>query len=324
MTDSAMKHINRKIKAGFIILAITWLSTACVSSPKEKRPEAIEVANNALSTGVGHYNDNKHELAISYFKNALRDFRSIDHQFGIASSSLNLSKSHLSTGNIDTAEAYLEQAKRIIEREDIKQLNDHVRIIESSIAIENNQLTQAKETLAPLLQKDSSNAFTLAATQNRTRIAFAEKSDGNYNEAKQWTEKFEQKIKSSAANLSHKARLARFKASLSNDAATQNQHLAEALNIYRQQTNRPGIAATLQEWGDALIQQNQTDTAKDKLLRALYIRQSLQDKKNSLKILNSLRKITDDSTTNAWIDKLKNKDFNQWDGFVAAFNRFPE
>jgi len=153
MTDSNMKHINRKIKAGFIILAVTLLSTACVSSPGEKQPEAIEVANSALSTGVGHYNDNKHELAISYFKNALRDFRSIDHQFGIASSSLNLSKSHLSTGNTETAEAYLEQAKRIIEREDIKQLSDHLSIIESSIAIENNQLAQAKEILQPLLRK---------------------------------------------------------------------------------------------------------------------------------------------------------------------------
>ncbi len=323
MTGSNMKHINRKIKAGFIILAVTLLSTACVSSPDEKQPEAIEVANSALSTGVGHYNDNKHELAISYFKNALRDFRSIDHQFGIASSSLNLSKSHLSTGSIATAEAYLEQAKRIIEREDIKQLSDHLSIIESSIAIENNQLAQAKEILQPLLN-NSNNAFTLAATQNRTRIAFTEKSDGNYNEAKQWTEKFEQKIKSSTENLSHKARLARFKAKLSDVAATQNKHLAEALSIYRQQTNRAGIAASLQEWGDALIQQDQTDTAKDKLLRALYIRQSLQDKKNSLKTLNSLTKISDDSTTNTWIEKLQNKNFNQWDGFVAAFSRFPE
>ena len=316
-----MKHLLKKTKTGFVILTIALLSTACVSGPDEKQPEAIEAANNALSSGVSNYNKNKHELAITYFKNALRDFRSIDHQYGIASSCLNLSKTHLSIGNTELAEAYLKQAQRVIERENIKQLDDHVRIIESSIAIENNQLAQAKQTLEPLLQKDSNNAFTLAAIQNRTRIAHAE---NNKDDATQWTSSFEQKIKSSAGRQTHKARLARFKANLSGDATTQNQHLTEALNIYRAQTNRPGIAATLQEWGDALIKQKQPEAAQDKLQRALYIRQSLQDRKNSLAILESLAQISSDSTTRAWIEKLQSKQFREWDEFVAAFNRFPD
>lgn len=318
-----MKHTTGKIKNILAVIAITLITTACVSGPDEKRPEAIEAANNALSSGVGHYNNSKHELAISYFKNALRDFRSIDHQYGIASSCLNLSKSHLSIGNTDTAEAYLKQAQRIIKRENIKQLNNHLSIIESSIAIENKQLAQAKEILQPLLTNNSNNAFTLAAIQNRTRIAFAEATADNNDEAKQWTEKFEQQIKTGAQNQSRKARLARFKAALSNDTSTQEKHLSAALDIYRQQTNRPGIAATLQEWGDVLIQQKQTEAAKDKLQRALYIRQSLQDRKNSLKTLNSLARISNDSKSQAWIAKLKNKQFKQWDEFVAAFNRFP-
>ncbi len=318
-----MKHTTGKIKNILAVIAITLVTTACVSSPDEKQPEAIEAANNALSSGVGHYNNSKHELAISYFKNALRDFRSIDHQYGIASSCLNLSKSHLSIGNTDTAEAYLKQAQRIIKRENIKQLNNHLSIIKSSIAIENNQLAQAKEILQPLLTNNSNNAFTLAAIQNRTRIAFAEATADNNDEAKQWTEKFEQQIKTGAKNPSRKARLARFKAALSNDSDTQEKHLSAALDIYRQQTNRPGIAATLQEWGDTLIQQKQTEVARDKLQRALYIRQSLQDRKNSLKVLNSLARISNDSKTQTWITKLKNKQFKQWDEFIAVFNRFP-
>ena len=197
MTNNSMQHLIKKTKNGFVILAISLLSTGCVSGPDEKQPEAIEAANNALSSGVSNYSKNKHELAITYFRNALRDFRSIDHQYGIASSCLNISKTHLSIGNIDIAEAYLKQAQRIIEQENIKQLNDHVRIIKSSIAIENNQLAQAKQTLEPLLQKDSNNAFTLAAIQNRTRIAHSESSD-NKTDATQWTNNFEQKIKSSA------------------------------------------------------------------------------------------------------------------------------
>ena len=96
------------------------------------------------------------------------------------------------------------------------------------------------------------------------------------------------------------------------------------MNIYRSQTNRPGIAATLQEWGDALIKQKQTEDAKDKLQRALYIRQSLQDRKNSLNILNSLAQISSDSTTKSWIEKLQSKRFKDWDEFVSTFNRFPE
>lgn len=316
-----MKHLIKKTKTGFVILTFSLLSTACVSGPDEKQPEAIEAANNALSAGVSNYNKNKHELAITYFKNALRDFRSIDHQYGIASSCLNLSKTHLSTGNTEVAEAYLIQAQRIIKNENITQLNDHLHIIESSIAIENNQLAQAKETLEPLLQNNSNNAFTLAAVQNRTRIAHAE---NNKEDASQWTETFEQKIKSSSGNQAHKARLARFKAGLSDDAEIKNKYFNEALNIYRAQTNRPGIAATLQEWGDALIKQNQPDEAKDKLQRALYIRQSLQDRKNSLAVLNSMMQIANSNKKITWIEKLQNRQFREWDEFVAAFNRFPE
>ena len=323
MTDSTMKHLINRTKTRLVILSIALLSTACVSGPDEKKPEAIEAANNALSAGVSNYSKNKHELAISYFKNALRDFRSIDNQYGIASSCLNLSKTHLSIGNTELADAYLKQAQRIIERENIKQLNDHVRIIESSIAIDNNQLTLAKDALAPLLTKDSNNAFTLAAIQNRTRIAHAEINDTK-DEARQWTDNFEQKIKSSAGNQSHLARLARFKANLSDDIEKQDRYFGEALNIYHRQANRSGIAATLQEWGDEEIQKKQIEDAEDKLQRALYIRQSLQDRKNSLKIIVSLARASDNAKTRVWIEKLQNRQFMQWDEFIAAFNRFPE
>ncbi|MDH5710472.1 MAG: hypothetical protein OEZ15_02240 [Gammaproteobacteria bacterium] len=316
-----MKHIINKIKSRFAIIVLALLCTACVSSPDEKQPEAIEAANSALSNGVSNYEKSKYELATTYFRNALRDFRSIDHQFGIASSCLNLSKTYLSMGDIELADAYMKQAQRIIEQENITQLLDHLHIIESSIAIENNQHTQAKEILSPLLQRDTNNEFTLAAIQNRTRISHDEMSN-NREEAEQWTSKFEQTLKSSN-NPSHKARLARFRANLSDDTETQNKYFDRALNIYRTQTNRPGIAATLQEWGNALIQKNQNETASDKLQRALYIRQSLHDRRNSLDILNSLAQISTDSKIKKWIEKLQNKQFNQWDAFTAAINQFP-
>ena len=124
--------------------------------------------------------------------------------------------------------------------------------------------------------------------------------------------------------INGQARLARFKANLSDDSEKQNSYFGEALNIYRTQANRSGIAATLHEWADAQIQKKQTDDAIDKLQRALYIRQSLQDRKNSLKILGSLARISDNSIIREWVEKLQNKQFKQWDEFIAAFNRFPE
>ena len=316
-----MKDLINKMNSRFAIIVITLLCTACVSGPDEKQPEAIEAANSALSNGVSNFEKNKYELATAYFRNALRDFRSIDHQFGIASSCLNLSKTYLSMGDIELADAYMKQAQRIIKQENIKQLDNHLRIIESSVAIDNNQLGQAKEILSPLLQKEANNDFTLAAIQNRTRIAHAEMGN-NQEDAEHWTRKFEQTIKSSD-NPAYQARLARFKANLSSDVEIQNKYFDEALNIYRTQTNRPGIAATLQEWGNALIQKNQNVAASDKLHRALYIRQSLQDRRNSLDILSSLAHISNDNKTKTWIEKLKNKQFKQWDEFTAAINQFP-
>ncbi|MCA1773753.1 MAG: hypothetical protein LC677_14575, partial [Halomonas sp.] len=94
-------------------------------------------------------------------------------------------------------------------------------------------------------------------------------------------------------------------------------------NIYRQQTHRPGIAATLQEWADVLIAHNQIEAAHDKLLRALYIRQSLQDRNSSLKTLNSLAQTTSDSKIQVWTEKLQDRNFKQWNEFMTAFNRFP-
>ena len=317
-----MKPSAKKMKIIIAVIIISLTASACVSSPSEKQAEAIESANDLLSTGVNHYNNNNHELAISYFKNALHDFRSIDHQYGIASSCLNLSRSHLSFGHLDTAEAFLIQARRIITQENINQLSNHLSIIESSIAIEKNNLDHAKEVLQPLLNISDNNSFTLAATQNRTRIAFAEIMDNNIEEAKLWMNKFEQQIKETH-NPSQHARLSRFKAVLSGDKNTQEKYLSQALNIYRQQANRPGIAATLQEWGTSLIQQKQIASAIDKLQRALFIRQSLQDRTNSLKILNSLATISGNNKTQAWIVKLQDKNFKQWDKFTAAFNQFP-
>lgn len=322
MTRMIVNISTGKIKTTFLIIIFTLSITACVSGPDEKQPETIEAANKFLSLGVSHYNNNNQELAISYFNNALHKFRSIDHQYGIASSCLNLSKSHLNLGNIDTAEAFLKQARYLIKQEGISQLSSNLAIIESSIAIENKEHAQAREILQPLLERN--NKFSLAAIQNRARIAFAEATDKNNNDAIQWTEKFKQQLGESEHNPSYNARLARFQAALSSEIKTQEKYYLSALDIYRQQTNRVGIAATLQEWANALIRVGQHESAEDKLLRALYIRQSLRDKKNSLKALASLAKISDDDKAPLWAERLKNKDFNQWDEFVSDFNIFPE
>lgn len=323
--------INFCKSVGPLVIAATSIGLlACASTPDiDTRPALILSAEKSLELGVSNYDENNFEKAEAHFDRALFLYRNIDNPEGIASSCLNIAKTKLSSGQVTEARAYTEQAQTIIQREQLKQFSDLLTLIQSSIAIENNNITEAKQFVDGLLEKTAASdnhAIRTAALQNRTRIAFLENGS-----TADWVKQYENALNEPGQNsILNKARLLRFKAELESEKASASANYSEALNLYRKTANSPGIAATLTEWATLDISSADYQNATDKLERALFIRTNLHDRKNSREVLRQLSASYDklDNTNksqraNYWLEKLDNETFGEWDAVRFEFESYP-
>jgi len=310
-----------------IILLIVLLQLgACSSGPAEKpQPVSITSAAQLLDRGVTQYNNNDYTRASSSFQKALLQYRSIDDQRGIANSCLNLSKTYLATNNNQLAAACLEKAKTIIKRASLHDLDEHLALLKSSLAIKLEAYENSLRILEPVL--DSPNPMIrLAALKNRTYIAFIL----DHEDRTRWLEQYSSlQQKHAAGNTSHAARVLRFEAELSDDETTQQQLLSSSLHISRLLADRPAIAATLLQMAQSDIARQNFKQAEDRLLRALLIRHQLGDVKSTLILLEQLQTVyteTGDSKarlTKKWIDRIYAKELDDWDILFADFDTYP-
>lgn len=309
------------------LLTITLLTTACVGGAEKTAPPTLaDEADTLISKGVVQYNQADYDKAAFFFDGALNSYRGIDNPEGIASSCINLAKTSLSQGDTRQAQDWLNITSTVVRNNNLVHLEARINIIQSSIEIENQNLAAAKQSLAALLEADNKSmdkATRVAAVQNRTRVAFLEGSDQAY-----WVQQFEQLAGN--GNTPQAARLERFKAELSDNHAVAAKHYQAALDIYRTLMYRPGIAATLAEWAQSDIDNNQANSANNKLERALFIRTEMKDRKHSKLILVQYRHLfkmtgmTDSlNTTNYWLSLLESDDFNQWQNLAQAYSLFP-
>ena len=322
-----MNYLPRPVITKTLYLSFAFLLvTACASGPEKQNPDITNNAYKNLTTGVSHYNKSKYSQAQNNFKAALNLFRSIDHREGVASSCLNIAKIHLENNEMSLAKNYLIIAEDLITDSNISSLKDHLVITQSSLAIANKEFILAKNLLDPLVNSEQKNTIRLAAIQNRIRIAFEE---DDINSAKKFTQLFSTALTNHKSS-SYQARLHRFQAKLETDKAQAEKNYQHSLSIYRKHAHKPGIASTLHEWGDLLIKENDLNSAEDKLLRALFVRQSMEDEDGSIRLLISLNTLykNQENTRGSnkairWVNKLSSGSFNQWARFIKAFNNYP-
>ncbi len=329
------KLLRRQLKLIFLLLSTAILFSCSIikleTNQKQQLPDKIQTAENFLARGVSSYTQYHYKQAGIFFNNALYAYRSIDNPHGIILSLSNLAKTALALGNIDLAEQYVVKAKKIIttsEKSFNNKVINHLKIVESSIRIEKQQYRAAKEILQPLLdaKQSPSSVFRSAALQNRVRIAIAEDDP----DTAKWLQQFNQQISSSHQN-SYTARLMRFKATLSQDSQEQNSYYNKALNIYRSSAHQVGIAATLEEWSQQQYQLQQFHVAIDKLVRALFIRIDLKDRRHSILNLDKLHKLyhlsgdkEKERQTIMWLKKISSNDFSRWNELAEAYNTYPQ
>jgi len=312
------------------IAALCIACLACASTPEpDRRPEVMQSAEKSLELGVSNYRDNNFDKAEAHFSRALFLYRNIDNPTGIIASCLNIAKTKLSSGQVESARAYAEQAQNIIQREQLSEYNDRLTLIQSSIAIEDGDTTAARQLIDGLLEKTQANgdhAIRTAALQNRTRIAFMH----NAADTADWLSQYEAALKQPGQNtLLNRARLLRFKATLQPE--TGEKLLAEALELYREAAHSPGIAATLSEWGAYDNAGKAHENAIEKLQRALFIRANLHDRKNSQLVLrrlatgyHQLGNTGKAGRASYWLQQLDEPMFKQWDAVISEFEHYPD
>ena len=321
--------INCRRNKSLILVALCFSVLACASSPDvEQRPKLLVSAEKSLEFGVDNYNQNNFEKAEAHFDRALFLYRNIDNPNGIISSCLNIAKTKLSAGHINDARDYAEQARVIIQQEQLNGYSQRLTLIRTSIAIEDGDYTDARQMLDNLLEKKSTpnnSSIRTAALQNRTRVAFLT----NATDTADWVNKYRNTLDNPEQNTTlNRARLLRFEAAL-NPAAAEKK-MGKALSHYRKAAHSPGIAVTLSEWAAYDTSQRKTKNAVNKLQRALFIRINLHDIKNSQKILGQLSsnysqlgETSRSERANYWHKKLDSEFFEEWDTIRFEFESYP-
>ncbi len=311
----------------FIILLVITTLASCSTGPAEKsQTDAFSSPANLLNTGIQHYNNNNYSNAIDDFEKALLQYRSIDNQSGIASSCMNLAKTHMAINSNKKAAEYLLIANHTIKQANLGELNEHLHLLNSSLAIKNTTYERALLELKPVL--NSKNTDTkLAALKNRTRIAFIK----NNKDKQQWLKKYKAQQQAYPTNTnSHLARIFLFEAELSDNEKDKIQYLTQSLTISRNLANRTAIAASLTQWANIDTKAERYAEAEDKYSRALFIRHQLGDVKNSLLILQKLQNLYIETNNNKqvktkhWIEKLSNNNLKNWPQLFVDFETYPE
>ncbi|HIJ79831.1 MAG: tetratricopeptide repeat protein [Desulfobulbaceae bacterium] len=287
-----MNNYPTHILTILVALLSLILNNACVQRPQpEQTPVTIQVAELKLSSGINAFEQGNYYGAKIQFNDALTLYRSLDHGIGMAQAHLNLAKTYLDAGNLQSAADHLQRSRELAGRENITELSPHLEIMASSLAIKEKQWQQALTILAPYLPtttRATHDSFTLAALQNRIIIAFATEPSTAGHWVTQLAEILNHNGKSQPALV---ARLFRFQALLAQqqgDRSGRDQRFNAALKIYRDSTARPGIAATLYEWAMATLTSGQHAEAEDLFQRALTVRFSMQDHLGCIEIMEQL------------------------------------
>lgn len=300
--------------------------SACSGGPAEKPlSDSLTSPAKLLDQGIYHYNNNNYPNAIRDFKKALLQYRSIDSQPGIANSCLNLAKTYMAINNNQTAAEYLNRASSVIEQAQLTQLDEHLHLLNSSLAINNELYDHALQELSTVLASNNTT-IKLAALKNRTYIAYIR----DDSDKRQWLDQYKKLQSSNPENTSsHLARILRFEAEATDDENKKIKLLSQSLSISQNHAARTAIAVTLTQWADIDIANERYDEAEDKSLRALFIRHQLGDVKNSIVLLKQLKAIyssTDNkkaALTTDWINKLSAHEFNDWESLYSDFETYP-
>lgn len=307
--------------------------SACVTAPEE-RPPPLDEGARQLQQGVAAYQRDEYLSASSRFARALYYYRGIDAREGMAHSHINLAETALAMGKPDTAEAHARAAAQLAEERALQTLVKRSQLLLGTLALRRGEYNEAQTVLDALLPDPNANPKSISALQwsalaNRTRLALM-RGDGD---AGKWIDRLAQSIDGSPPEQGARTALAaRYRAihlhqTGQGDAA--DPWYAKALHEYKRLRKRTGIAATLEDWGESLMQRGQWDEAKARYKRALPVRIWILDSVGTARSLRGLQQVHRQQgrpdiaeDIGVWIEAVEAPAFDRWDALKQVMAPF--
>ena len=268
------------------VLCVAASLTACGSRPL---PQAAVVTSSrdAMSLGMQAYADNRYLEARNYFERALIQYRSVDDRNGQLDALVDLADSALGQGEYAAARTYLADADSILASGTFTAIAPHVALLHAYADLQAGDNTAAAARLDKLLADSNlSTDIRQAALFARSQTAF----DLDAADSDQWLDKLGGSLgkHSDVIDAARYQRLQALAARKRGDTQNAAALYQGALDGYRKNYYRPGIAATLEEWADMSVAQQDWPAARDRLHRALDIRLWMYDRTHSAKDLETL------------------------------------
>jgi tetratricopeptide (TPR) repeat protein len=275
---------------------------ACGSKPVVP-PPVVSDSQTFMASGMAAFDDNRYTEARSFFGRAFMEYRSVDDQEHEADALTDLADAALQQGDVAAARDQIKQARAVLASHPVAGLPAQLTLLEAYTDLLAKDPTSAITLLDSLLADAGAAAdVKRAALFARTQAAF----DAKAPDAASWLAK----IGAAQGDL-EQARLDRLQ--VLGDPTKGPALYADALHHYQAAYNRPGMAATHEEWGTLLISQQDWKDARDHLQRALDIRLWMNDATRSARIFDALQQVDTalgDSATATqdakWADYLRN------------------
>lgn len=263
------------------LLMSSALLTACGSAPPPV-PATETNTRNFMAEAMADYNDSRYADARNFFGRAYMQYRSVDDLQGQADTLVDLADSALMQGDVNAARGSLADAHAIVDSHTtLAALKPRLTLMDAYADLQSGDPAGAATRLDGLLSEAGvPPEVQRAALFARTQAAF----DAKAADASAWLTK----LGKPGADSLDAARLERLQALAETDMTKAVPFYADALQRYHGVYYRPGIAATHEEWGARLLAQQDWNSARDHLLRALHVRLWMYDASHSAHILDEL------------------------------------
>lgn len=264
-----------------VLLLLSLALFACAKSP-DLRPDVYARGERLLSSGVLEYKNENYTGAQQKFYRALMLYQSIDSSKGTQLARVNLVESLLAINDFAAAEVQLTILKQEKKNGVINGLlNDRIVMLEVKLLFQKQQYREALVVIEPLLLQmeqqeiKANKRLELLATAARLEALVSDETES------QRISKFREAL------LLERTGQTKYQIILKRiDAinAMQNQQydealilLHEALDYYKDQTDRRAIAACLEDIAEIELKLDNQEQALNYLERALAIRTWLKD-----------------------------------------------
>lgn len=268
-----------------LLLAFGLVLAACASQT-DTRPLAEQQAERLLERGVAAYQQGDALTASHHFKRALAKYQGFDQRSGQLQAHLNLAASLLQLGRLEAAREQALIAIQLARVLDEPEYYQQALWLQARWAWLAGEVDLSRDYLDGLLNAEQSlaPAVELSALALRAHLALHLADDSS------WLERFEERLagQQAAAHQLQLRRLQAWQQGLEGDFTAAVQELEAVLAVYREQAQRPSLAATLTELGHLHQRQGELEAAEDLFKRALRVRLHMQDRHHSRQLLLDL------------------------------------